>query len=92
MTCRQSVSPRDEWQSTAMRAASDLAGKFTLSSSPPPHGWRSGTMRMLDAVVTPGTTANIAATLAVTTLLIPLIPNRTLAMAAGFAASSILRG
>lgn len=48
-------------------------------------------MRMLDAAVTPGTTANFAVTLAVTTLLIPRIPSRTLAMAAGFAASSILR-
>lgn len=92
MACRRSVAVGDEWQSTAMRTASGLAGRFALSP-PVPHGrWRSGTMRMLDAVVTPGTTANIAVTLAVTTLLIPLIPNRTLAVAAGFAASSILRG
>ncbi|KUK63678.1 MAG: hypothetical protein XE10_0081 [Methanoculleus marisnigri] len=46
----------------------------------------------LDAVVTPGTTANIAATFAVTTLLIPRIPNRTLAVVTGFAAGAILRG
>nr|WP_303715018.1 hypothetical protein [Methanoculleus marisnigri] len=83
---------RDEWRSTAMRTASDLAGKFTLSP-PVSHGrWRSGTMRMLDAVVTPGTTANIAATFAVTTLLIPRIPNRALAVVTGFAAGAILRG
>ncbi|MCK9307253.1 MAG: hypothetical protein M0P17_06960 [Methanoculleus sp.] len=92
MTCRQSVAPRDEWQSMAMRTASGLAGKFTLSP-PVPHGrWRSCTMQMLDAAVTPGTAANVAVSLAVTTLLIPLIPNRALAVAAGFAASSILRG
>ena len=73
-----------------MRAASGLAGRFALSPPPPPHGWRSGTMRMLDAAVTPGTTANFAVTLAVTTLLVPRIPNRALATAAGLAAGSIL--
>ncbi|MCC7555388.1 MAG: hypothetical protein KO254_04610 [Methanoculleus marisnigri] len=91
MTCRRSVSQTDSWRSTAMRTASDLAGRVALPSSPPPREWRSCTMRMLDAAVTPGTAANFAVTLAVTTLLIPRIPSRTLAMAAGFAASSILR-
>lgn len=47
-------------------------------------------MQTLDAAVTPGTAANFAVTLAVTTLLIPRIPCRPLAMAVGFAAGSIL--
>ncbi len=75
-----------------MRTASDLAGRFAPSPSVPLRRWRSGTMQMLDTVVTPGTAANVAVSLAVTALLIPLIPNRVLAAAAGFAASSILRG
>jgi hypothetical protein len=48
-------------------------------------------MRMASDVFTPGTAANFAVTLAVTTLLIPRIPNPVLAMAAGFAVSSALR-
>ena len=47
-------------------------------------------MQMLDAVVTPGTVQNIAASLAVAMLVIPRIPCRPLAIAAGFAAGSIL--
>ena len=49
-------------------------------------------MQMLDAAVTPGTAANVAVSLAVTTLIIPRIPNRVLAAAAGFAAGSVLGG
>jgi zinc transporter ZupT len=49
-------------------------------------------MRMLDAAITPGTTANVAVSLGVTMLVIPRIPNRVLAAAAGFAAGSILGG
>ncbi|MFA7199253.1 MAG: hypothetical protein WC093_08160 [Methanoculleus sp.] len=92
MICRRSVSEVGEWRSTAMRTVSDVTERFALSPPPLPNGWRSCTMRTLDAVVTPGTTANIAATLAVTTLVIPRIPFRPLAVAAGFAAGSILRG
>ncbi len=73
-----------------MRTASDLAGRFALSSSPPSRGWRSCTMQMLDAAVTPGTAANAAVTLAVTMFVIPRIPSRPLAVAAGFAVGSIL--
>lgn len=46
-------------------------------------------MQMLDAAVTPGTVQNIAASLAVAMLVIPRIPCRPLAIAAGFAAGSI---
>lgn len=90
MTCKRSVSETGSWRSTAMRKASDLAERVALPSSPH-REWRSCTMRMASDVFTPGTTANFAVTLAVTTLLIPRIPNRTLAMAAGFVAGSILR-
>ncbi len=72
-----------------MRTADDLAGWFALPVSPFPRGWRSGTMRMLDAAVTPGTAPNVAASLAVAILVIPRIPNRALAVAAGLAAGSI---
>ena len=48
-------------------------------------------MRTVSDVFTPGTAANFAVTLAVTTLVIPRIPNRALAMAAGFAVGSALR-
>jgi len=90
MPCRKSVSETGSWRSTAMRTASGLAERVALPSSPH-HEWRSSTMRMASDVFTPGTAANFAVTLAVTTLLIPRIPNRTLAMAAGFAVSSALR-
>lgn len=90
MTCRRSVSEVGEWRSTAMRAASGVTERFALSSPPLPDGWRSCTMRTLGSVVTPGTTANLAVTLAVTTLVIPRIPFRPLAVAAGFAAGAIL--
>ncbi len=75
-----------------MRTASGLAERVALPSSPH-HEWRSSTMRMASDVFTPpGTAANFAVTLAVTTLLIPpRIPSRALAMAAGFAVSSALR-
>lgn len=93
MLCRRSVAPRrDEWRSTIMRAASDAAERFTLPAPPLPGGWRSGAMRMLDAAITPGTIPNVAVTLAVTVLVIPRIPNKVLAAAAGFAAGSILGG
>jgi len=39
--------------------------------SPPPGGWRSMTMRRLDAVLTPGTPENLVATLALTAILVP---------------------
>ena len=90
MPCRKSVPQTESWRSTAMRTASDLAERVALPSSPH-HEWRSCTMRVASDVFTPGTAANFAVTLAVTTLLIPRIPNRTLAMAAGFAVSSALR-
>ncbi len=48
-------------------------------------------MRMASDVFTPGTAANFAVTLAVTTLVIPRIPNRALAIAVGFAVGSALR-
>jgi hypothetical protein len=48
-------------------------------------------MRMASDVFTPGTAANFAATLVVTTFVIPRIPNRALAIAAGFAVGSALR-
>ena len=93
MTCRRrGAAQRDEWRSTAMRTADDLAERFALPAPPLPRGWRSGTMRMLDAAFTPGTAPNVAASLAVTMLVIPCIPNRVLAAAAGFAAGSILGG
>lgn len=90
MTCRKSVSQTGLWRSTAMRTASDLAGRVALPSSPH-HEWRSSTMRMASDVFTRGTAANCAATLAVTALVIPRIPNQVLAMAAGFAVGSVLR-
>lgn len=71
-----------------MRAASDLVER--VAPLPSSYEWRSSTMQTLDAAVTPGTAANFAVTLAVTTLLIPRIPCRPLAMAVGFAAGSIL--
>lgn len=92
MTCRRSVSEVREWRSTAMNAASDLAGRFAFSSPPSPGGWRSCMMQTLEAAVTPGTTANLAASLAVTTLVLPRIPNRFIAAAAGFVVGSVLRG
>ncbi len=49
-------------------------------------------MQTLESVVTPGTVPNMAVSLAVTTLVIPLIPNRFIAAAAGFAVGSVLRG
>lgn len=73
-----------------MRTASDLAGRVALPASPH-HEWRSCTMRTVSDVFTPGTAANFAVTLAVTTLVIPRIPNRAFAMAAGFAVGSALR-
>ncbi|MDD4253290.1 MAG: hypothetical protein PHT74_09135 [Methanoculleus horonobensis] len=73
-----------------MRTASDLAERVALPSSPH-HEWRSCTMRVASDVFTPGTAANFAVTLAVTTLVIPRIPSRALAIAAGFAVSSALR-
>lgn len=73
-----------------MQTASDLAGWLALPSVPPAREWRSRTMRTLDAVVTPGTTANTAVSLAVTMFVIPRIPSRAVAVAAGFAAGSIL--
>ncbi|MDK2989212.1 MAG: hypothetical protein PWR16_741 [Methanoculleus sp.] len=90
MPCRRRVTEVGEWRSAAMQAASDLAGRFALPSVPPPRGWRSCTMRTLDAAVTPGTTANTAVSLAVTMFVIPRIPSRAVAVAAGFAAGSIL--
>ncbi|MDD3071725.1 MAG: hypothetical protein PHX88_11085 [Methanoculleus horonobensis] len=75
-----------------MKTVSDVKERFALSPPPLPDGWRSSTMRTLDAVVTPGTTANFAATLAVATLVIPRIPFRPLAVATGFVAGSILNG
>ena len=77
------------WRSETMRTASEAAARFGLPSH---RRWRSGTMQMLDAAVTPGTAANVAVSLAVTTLIIPRIPNRVLAAAAGFAAGSVLGG
>ncbi|HQC91862.1 MAG TPA: hypothetical protein PLR09_07100 [Candidatus Methanoculleus thermohydrogenotrophicum] len=47
-------------------------------------------MQLVDAALTPGTVPNVAVSLAVVTLLIPRIPNRVVAAAAGFAAGSIL--
>ena len=79
MPCRRRVAEVGEWRSTVMQTASDVTGRFALPSSPPPRGWRSCTMRMLGAVVTPGTTANTAATLAVTMFVIPRIPSRAVA-------------
>ncbi|MDN5339453.1 MAG: hypothetical protein PWQ30_562 [Euryarchaeota archaeon] len=73
-----------------MRTASGLAERVALPSSPH-HEWRSSTMRMASDVFTPGTAANFAATLALTTLVIPRIPGGALAMAAGFAVGSALR-
>ncbi len=87
MPCRRRVTEVGEWRSTAMQTASDIAGKFALS---PSRQWRSCTMRMIDAAVTPGTTANTAVSLAVTMFVIPRIPSRAVAVAAGFAAGSIL--
>lgn len=79
-----------------MKTVSDVKERFALSPPPLPDGWRSSTMRTLNAVVTPGTTANFAAnfaaTLAVATLVIPRIPFRPLAVATGFVAGSILNG
>lgn len=72
-----------------MRAASGVVEKVT----PPEHpAWRSCTMQALESVTTPGTIPNFAASLAVATILIPLIPNRFIAAAAGFAVGSALRG
>lgn len=88
MTCRQHTPQTDVWRSVTMRAASDLVER--IAPPPPPHEWRSSTMQTLEAAVTPGTTANFAVTFTVTTLLIPRIPYRPLAMAVGFAAGSIL--
>ncbi|MDD2787628.1 hypothetical protein [Methanoculleus sp.] len=77
------------WRSTAMRAASGMVERVT----PPEHPvWHSCTMQTLESVTTPGTIPNIAVSLAVTTLVIPLIPNRFIAAAAGFAVGSVLRG
>ncbi|MDD3856706.1 MAG: hypothetical protein PHP43_01485 [Methanoculleus sp.] len=90
MTCRKSVSQTDSWRSMTMRTASGLVERVALPSSPH-HEWRSSTMRMASDVFTPGTAANFAVTLAVTTLVIPRIPNRALAIAAGFAVGSALR-
>ncbi len=90
MTCRKSVSQPESWRSMTMRTAADLAGRVALPSSPH-HAWRSSTMRMASDVFTPGTAANFAATLVVTTFVIPRIPNRALAIAAGFAVGSALR-
>ena len=73
-----------------MRTASNVAGRFAFSPPAPPRRWRSGTMQMVDAALTSGTVPNVAASLAVTLLVIPRIPNRVLAAAAGFAAGSIL--
>ncbi len=89
MTCRRHAAQSDEWRSTVMRRADEIAGKFALPPSPLPGGWRSGTMQVLDAAVTPGTVQNIAASLAVAMFVIPRIPCRPLAIAAGFAAGSI---
>lgn len=75
------------WRSEVMRTASGAAARFRL---PPHRRWRSGTMQMLDAALTPGTAANVAVSLALTTLIIPRIPNRVVAAAAGFAAGSVL--
>lgn len=88
MTCRQHTPQTDVWRSATMRAASDLV-KWVAPPSHP-HEWRSSTMQTLEAAVTPGTTANFMVTFTVTTLLIPRIPCRPLAMAVGFAAGSIL--
>jgi len=74
-----------------MSTAGDLAARFALPASPPGGEWRSSTMRMLDAVVTPGTAANLAASVAVTTLVLPRIPNRFIAAVAGFAACAVLQ-
>ena len=71
-----------------MRAASGLAE--WVAPPAPSYEWRSSTMQTLNAAVTPGTAANFAVTFTVTTLLIPRIPYRPLAMAVGFAAGSIL--
>jgi len=90
MTCRKSVSQTDSWRSMTMRTASGLVERVALPSSPH-HEWRSSTMRMASDVFTPGTAANFAVTLAVTTLVIPRIPNRALAIAVGFAVGSALR-
>jgi len=90
MPCRRRVTEVGEWRSAAMQAASDLAGRFALPPGPPPHEWRSCTMRTLDAAVTPGTAVNTAVSLAVTIFVIPRIPSRAVAVAAGFAAGSIL--
>jgi len=73
-----------------MRMASDVAGRFAFSPPRHPRRWRSGTMQLVDAALTPGTVPNVAVSLAVVTLLIPRIPNRVVAAAAGFAAGSIL--
>ncbi len=85
MTCRQSLTEERPWRSTVMRAVERV--------TPPEHPvWRSCTMQTIESVVTPGTVPNMAVSLAVTTLVIPLIPNRFIAAAAGFAVGSVLRG
>lgn len=79
-----------------MRTASDAvekaSGAVEKVTAPVPETWRSCTMQTLASVVTPGTVPNMAVSLAVTTLLIPMIPNRFIAAAAGFAVGSVLRG
>jgi len=72
-----------------MRTASGVMERV----APPVHpAWRSGTMRTLEDVFTPGTVPNPVVSLAVATLVIPRIPNRFIAAAAGLAGGSVLRG
>jgi hypothetical protein len=56
----------------------------------PAQRWKSTTMTTLEAIATPGSLPNVAVSLAVTTLLLPMIPNRFLAAAAGLAIGSVL--
>ena len=58
-----------------------------FQGSAPPDGWRSMTMRRLDAALTPGTPENLAAALALAAITLPW--SRA---AAGFVLGSIRRG
>jgi hypothetical protein len=96
MNCGRTVSEMEPWRSATMQTLSGIAGVVTTpmlpanQTEPPPPHWKSSTMNTLEAIVTPGSIPNIAVSLAVTTLLLPMIPNRFLAAAAGLAVGSIL--
>lgn len=77
---------------TATDAVEKASGAVEKVTAPPPETWRSNTMQLLESVVTPGTIPNIVVSFTVMTLIIPRIPNRFIASAAGFAVGSVLRG